>query len=128
MNVSKKVLAFHIVALLDRKPTKQVALIVSAYLVQHKQTAQFETLLHLIAKEYEKRGTLLGRITSARPLKAELQREIESRLKRLHDVRSVRLDKHVDPDLIGGLKVEALDTELDLSISSKLEALKSLGG
>jgi F-type H+-transporting ATPase subunit delta len=78
----------------------------------------FETLL---AKH---RGEVAAEITSARKLSAEESAELTRVLKDKLG-REPRLTAHVDPSLLGGLKVKLGSRMIDTSLRTKLDGLRA---
>lgn len=72
-----------------------------------------------------RRGELTARVTSARALSKAQQDSLAASLKAALD-RDVKLDLHVDADLIGGLVVQVGSRMVDTSIRTKLNNLKTV--
>jgi F-type H+-transporting ATPase subunit delta len=70
------------------------------------------------------RGEIAAEVTSARPLSAAETEELRALLKtRLG--REPRLDLHVDPSLLGGLRLKLGSRMIDSSLRTKLEGLRA---
>ncbi len=87
-----------------------------------------ESLLPTIASEFhnaynEYKGIGKAYITTTIPMDAELRKEIEGLVKKLHDKKQVEIIEKVDPTLIGGFVLNVGDRQVDASIKSKLKAL-----
>ena len=70
------------------------------------------------------RGEIAAEVTSARPLTGEETAELRDMLKGKLG-REPRLDRKVDPDLLGGLVVKVGSRMIDSSLRTKLEGLRA---
>jgi ATP synthase F1 delta subunit len=69
-------------------------------------------------------GKVKAVVTSAQPLSEEQVRRLTSVLqKQLAEGEELELEQHVDEALLGGLKVEMNDQQVDLSVSQRLGEL-----
>jgi ATP synthase F1 delta subunit len=69
-------------------------------------------------------GKVKAVVTSAQPLSEEQVRRLTSVLqKQLAEGDELELEQHVDEALLGGLKVEMNDQQVDLSVSQRLGEL-----
>ena len=75
----------------------------------------------LLAKH---RGEVAAEVTSARPLSADEAAELKSLLKGKLG-REPKLELHVDPTLLGGLKLKVGSRMIDSSLRSKLDGLRA---
>ena len=92
-------------------------------MIQNNMTQQLDTLLHDIELESGRRGLLQAKIISARPVPEKPLAELASMLRREIGSRHIRFNKVIDPELIGGIHVNAAGSELDLSVRGKLTRL-----
>lgn len=76
--------------------------------------------LHLVDKEH---GTIDVHAYVALPLTPEAESSITTRIKALSG-RDVRLSQHVDPSLIGGLKLRVGDEMIDGSVVTQLRLIE----
>lgn len=93
---------------------------VAAYLIESRRTREVELVVRAIEDALDARGIVVASVTSARALDDSVQAAIEKRIhaERLH-VREI-----IDPNLVGGLIIETPGKKLDVSIRSKLNALR----
>lgn len=75
------------------------------------------------AKAAEARGEISAEVTSATPLSREQVASLAATLKGKIG-KSVTLEEHVDPSLIGGLVVKVGSQMIDSSLKTKLTAMK----
>jgi F-type H+-transporting ATPase subunit delta len=71
----------------------------------------------------EQRGILPVVAESALPLDGELEALITETLKKRKGAREVRLEKRIDPSLIGGLRLRIGDEVIDASLRSQLQRM-----
>lgn len=93
--------------LLDSGRTREADLIV----------ADIETLLAA-------RGIIIADVTSARPLDEGFE-EVIRQLLAARDGDRVVIREHVDPGLIGGIRINAAGRELDTSVRHRLTKLRA---
>lgn len=68
-------------------------------------------------------GPVRAQITSAVPLSADQQAELQRQLATVHG-QELDIEFQVNADLIGGLRIRVGDSLTDLSVSSSLQALR----
>ena len=92
----------------------------AAYLVETKTTREADLLVAAIEDELQTRGIIIADVTTARPLSAELKKSVKAVVggKELH------IRERVDSAVIGGVRIELPDSQLDGTIQHKLIALK----
>ena len=76
----------------------------------------------------EREGGALGRLTCARPMPPEEVEWLKDTLLRLHHLNKVELEVDVDPELLGGFRLEVQGVTYDKSVRGGLNALaRTLG-
>jgi F0F1-type ATP synthase delta subunit len=95
---------------------------VAAYLIATSRTREASLVARSIEDELAFRGTVVARVSSARPLDAE----VKSRIQRLLNASTVHLVEEVDSRLIGGVRIEAPGKRLDGTLKRKLLALSQV--
>ena len=93
---------------------------VAAYLVETRQTRSQQLMARAIEGALESHGDVIVSVASARTL-TDQQRDMVAKV---FQGKKVHIKDSVDPDLIGGLRVEAPGVRLDTTIKRKLTALK----
>jgi len=111
--------------LLAGEPSKKVIAELAAYLITHKQLSQADMYLADVESLLADRGYVVADVTSAHPLDEDLRAHI----KRLvgTDAKTVALREQVDSDLIGGVIVKARGKQIDTSIRTTLQQLRTRG-
>lgn len=92
---------------------------VAAYLVDTRRTREANLVVRAIEYELAARGQVIATVTTATPLDATLRKSIET----LINAHSLSLREQIDPDVIGGVRIETPGSKLDATIQSKLLAL-----
>lgn len=93
---------------------------IAAYLIESRRLREAELMVRAIEDELAARGTVIAHVTTARPLPDELQNAIT----KLVGAKEISLVETVDPDLIGGVRIETPGKLLDATIKRKLLALR----
>jgi len=88
------------------------------------------SLLPALSREFDRlvdreRGVVAAIVTSAEPLSDEDAAAVDRRVAALRGASSVRLERRVDPSLIGGLTVRVGDRLIDASVRGRLERLRA---
>ncbi len=101
---------------------KQLADSVAAYLIEERRAKEVNALLRdLEALRLGRDGTLEIDVTSARPLHESTRAAIEA----LFEAKQVIIHEQHDPSILGGVKVRAHDKQLDYSVRTRLQRLKT---
>ena len=106
---------------------KKLSRAVAAYLLETGRTGELESLLRDIALLRAERGIVEVMAVSAHELSAVVRADIEYLVKELHPhARHIMVSERIDSSVIGGVRLELLDRQLDLSIRSKLNRFRQL--
>ncbi len=104
--------------------TSELAKGLAAYLITERRTAELEPLLRDVMRvRFDRDGLLEIDATSAFPLTEAIRSEID----RLLPANSRVLHENIAPEVIGGLRLEALDRQLDATLSRRLANFKQAG-
>lgn len=96
----------------------------AAYLIDTGRKSEADLLVRDIETALAERGIVVGTVVSARPLTAEAKKSIDSFVKHHYDgVKSVVLRERVDESVIGGIRLELADKQLDVTVVNKLDKL-----
>lgn len=96
-----------------------IHLLLDRYRIDHA-----EMIMEAFTTAYEEdQGIQKIRITTASPMDEDLRRSLIEQLKLLSPKR-VLLDHHVDPQILGGMKIQLNDQIFDGSLSKKLNDLR----
>lgn len=107
----------------EKKLSKETA----AYLLAEHRTGELDSLLRDIMQYRADNGVVEVIAASAHELGGKVRRDIEATARKLYpDAKKVIISEHYDPEVIGGVKIELANQQLDLSIRSKLNRFKQL--
>jgi len=128
MKVSRSVVA-DVVAKrsLQLKPTKRLSKEVAAYLLSERRTNELAPLLRDVQQAWAEAGRVDITAISSHPLSAGVRRNITARVRKLYpQAKQVTIIEELDPSILGGVRLELADQQLDLSIETKLNTFKQL--
>lgn len=123
--ISNRRLARGFVAhLKNGKDTKQLINMLAAEIVETKQVGQLDLIIAEISREIEiQMSTTNAKVYSARELSSAITVEVANMIKKVSGTDKVILETELEPSLLGGVKVETPEREIDLSIKHKLDAI-----
>ena len=93
---------------------------IAAYLIESRRLRESKLVVRAIEDELAARGTVVAHVATARPLSAEL----EAAIKQLVNAKEVSIIESVNPDLIGGVRIETPGKLLDATVKRNLLALR----
>lgn len=114
---------------LMKKPTQKAVFSqeIASYLLSERRTAELEPLLRDIIDYRAKHGLVEVTAISAHQLSAKDRSDIEQLAQQLFPkASSILLNTQLDLNLIGGVLIEIVSKQLDLSIRTKLNRMKQL--
>jgi F0F1-type ATP synthase delta subunit len=121
--LSRKELAETIARLVQTSNTKRLAREVAAYLVQERRVKDLDSLMRDVALiRQQQYGITEATATTALPLAAAVKRDIKAYLR----ADKLILNEEQNAALVGGLRLEAGETHLDISVHNRLRKLKQL--
>ena len=120
--VSRKDIASAILARAGEVDAAELARQVAAYLLAEGRAQDIDLLVRDIEQmAYQQSGTLEVRAESAH----ELTDAVASTIKALFSAKQIVLHQETNPSLIGGVRVQAQDQVLDLSVRTRLRQLRN---
>lgn len=97
---------------------------VAAYLIDSHRTRESELIARDIETALIGHGVIVGTVVSARKLTTSAKATIDSFVKHHYEnVKTVVLRERVDESLIGGVRIELPDRQLDASVANTLDKL-----
>ncbi len=99
--------------------TKQLA----AYLVESKRTKEVSLLVRDIEAALLDRGVLYADVASSHKLSDDTLKSVTSYLQKSTSAKEVHLRTSIDETLLGGVKIDTPDRQLDNTIRHKLNQL-----
>ena len=108
------------------KPADSLFAQAASYLIEHKKQNQVELLAHDIETALARdHGVVFTRVVSARELSASIIKKIEQFVLASEGAKQVEVSVSVDPSLLGGVVIRTPRAELDTTVRTQLNALKS---
>lgn len=126
--ISRRKIVTALVDMLEKgESVDRVAKILAAYLVESNQTRSAELYLRDIEFSLAQRfGIVTAYVHSARQLNRKTEEQIEQLLKTTTNAKEIEMIKIENPSLIGGVVIRTVDAELDGSVRTKLQKLRSI--
>lgn len=106
---------------------KRVAKEVAALLLHDNTTAQLDSLLRDVRKVRAERGSIDVTAVSAHPLSDQVVRDLQIIIKgEFPTAKHINISTRIEPDVVGGVRLEMPDEQMDLTIRSKLAKFRHL--
>lgn len=109
----------------DSRP--KLALEIAAYLLAERRTSELGSLVRDMMQYRADQGVVEVSVVSARPLSTAVRADVTAKAKMLYPgaTEVIIADKH-DPSVIGGVRLELPNQQLDLTVRAKLNRFKQL--
>lgn len=125
MTASRTTTATALLALAETaKDQKKLATAIAQYLTEERRTKELDSLMREIARVRSERHTVEATATSAYPLSAKVKADVKTLIAKTHGSKTVVLNEVVDPEVIGGMRIETSEQQLDLTVQTRLNTLK----
>ncbi len=112
---------------LGRVSAKKFGDEVAAYLLDEGRTGELDSLLRDIMQYRADHGIVEAIATSSHPLTGGARKDIEREVRSLYPgAKQVIISESIDPSIVGGVKIELANQQLDLSVRAKLNKFKQL--
>ncbi|NTW61577.1 hypothetical protein HGB24_02740 [Candidatus Saccharibacteria bacterium] len=126
VRLSRRNLAsYYAEALVNGTSSKNLARELAAYLIEAKRTKELPLIIDDIEHQLACRGSLSARLTSAHALNEASRRSVIDLLRHKTGASDINIKESIDENLLGGLKIEFIGNELDMTISRQLSKLKT---
>lgn len=107
--------------------TKRLSREVAAYLLSEGRTGELESLLRDVQADWAASGYVEVLAASAHPLSAAVKADIRRRVKSLLPAaKQITVTEVHDPEVLGGVRLNLANRQLDLSVEAKLNKFKQL--
>lgn len=107
--------------------TKQLSREIAAYLLSERRVSELDSIMRDVQDDRAQAGTVEVIASSAYPLNAEVVSEIESQVSRVYpNAKQIIVTPLIDQNIIGGVRLELPNQQLDLSVEAKLNKFKQL--
>lgn len=108
---------------------KTLATEVAAYLIAEQQVAEFDSLIRDIMQYRADNGVVEVTAVSAHQLNDQNTADISELLKASYpDATTIRINQAIDPEVLGGVRINFPNEALDMTTQSKLNKFKRLTG
>ncbi len=126
--VRRKVLVKNILGSLEDRNSRKVSKVVAEFLLRSKRTHELPSIMRdLKLARYEQDKTVEVTAASAAPLLAKHEAEVKKTLRQFYpDARKVIVTNKIDETLIGGIRLEFPDRQLDMSVEARITKLRGL--
>lgn len=124
--VQRSVVVNNIVNLLEGHSPRKVSKVVAEFLLKNGRTRELQSILRDVSlARAERKHVVEVTAVSATPILAKHESEIKKDVKKLHpDGKKVVVNNRIDESLIGGIKLEFPDKQLDVSVESRITKLR----
>ncbi len=109
--------------------TDRLAQEIAAYLLSEQQTAELESLVRDIMQYRSDHGIVEAVVVSAHELTNDILADIRKVLKDNYPAAdTILLDQQLDVSVVGGVRIDLANEQLDASTRGKLNTFKRLTG
>lgn len=119
----RKIAAYYADELLAGR--SDVAKRLAAFLIDARRMRELPLIIRDIEAALAVRGVVVADVATAHELSAYAQKELESYIRSQTKAKSVQMRSHLDPALLGGVRLNLPGSELDATIRHKLTTLKA---
>ncbi len=100
---------------------------IAAYLLEERRTHDLESLIRDIMQYRIENGIVEANLVSSHELPAHVIQDVKDILKQEYPhAKELELDSQIDPEVVGGLRIELPNEQLDLTVRTKLDTFKRL--
>jgi F0F1-type ATP synthase delta subunit len=127
MKTPRTQLAPIIARMTDNVPEERLSHEVAAYLLGENRTGELDSLLRDVIAYRANEGIVEVTAVSAHELSDAVRQDIERLVReQFKDAREVIINQRIDASAIGGVRLELVDRQLDLTVRAKLNYFKKL--
>jgi F0F1-type ATP synthase delta subunit len=106
---------------------EQLSREVAAYLLDENRTGELNSLMRDVAAVRASEGIVEVTAVSAHELSDKVRQDVERLVReQFKSAKEVIINQRIDEALIGGVRLELIDRQLDLTIRNKLNRFKGL--
>ncbi len=100
---------------------------VAAYLMAERRVSELDSLIRDIIQYRAEHGIVEVIAHSAHPLTDEIRKQIEAETRQIYsDAKRIIISYQHEPSVVGGVRLEVGNQQLDLSVRNKLNLFKQL--
>lgn len=119
-NLSRSKLARHLAKELTAGRGAAAVDELAAYLIETRRTSEAELIVRSSLEYLERDGHVLAHVTTA----YEVGDELKARVAALLKAQTLEIDAHIDPQVLGGIRVQTPTRVLDTTIVKQLQTLR----
>lgn len=109
------------------RDAKPLAREVAAYLLDTHHTYELESLLRDVMEYRAQHGIVEATAVSAHDLSNEVVKDVEAILRKEYpNAKYVHVASRIDPSVVGGVRIEMANEQLDLTVREKIDTFKRL--
>jgi F0F1-type ATP synthase delta subunit len=107
--------------------SKEEARSIAAYLMSTKRTSELDSLLRDIRDTWAEHGFVEVTATSAHELSPKVRQDVTAEVRKLYpNANRIEIVETLDPSIVGGVRIEFANRQLDLSVQTELNKFKTL--
>jgi F-type H+-transporting ATPase subunit delta len=116
----RKIASYVAERLLDGSSQTATIKQLAAYLIDNRRTKEVELIVRDIEFELQNRGVILAEVTTVSALTEATRKQIERLVGEHADPGKIQLRQFIDPDVIGGVRIDIPGKRLDATIARRL--------
>lgn len=107
--------------------TKELAQEVAAYLLAEGRTAELETLIRDIMQYRQDHGIIEATAVTSHDIGSNVISDVEAIVRQQYpDAKSIAVHSVHDQHVVGGVRIELAQSQLDMTVQAKLNTFKRL--
>lgn len=100
---------------------------IAAYLLSENRVGELDSVLRDVQADWAVAGYVEVIASSAHPLTTTIKADITKQIKQLYpNANKIIISEEHDPTVLGGVRLNLADQQLDLSVEAKLNKFKQL--
>lgn len=100
---------------------------IASYLLEEGRVGELDSLMREVTAYRAAHDHVEVTVVSAYPITSEVQKDVLREIKKQYpNAKTYKINKRIDPLVVGGLRIELAGEELDLTIQAKLNTFKRL--
>jgi len=100
---------------------------IAAYLLNERRVNELDSVLRDVQADWAQDGYVEVLANSAHPLSQEVKAEISKQIRHIYpDAKQIVVTEIHDPKIVGGVRLNLSNQQLDLSVQAKLNKFKQL--
>ena len=112
---------------LNVKDSSKLAREIAAYLLSENRVSELDSILRDIIEYRAERGIVEATVVSAHTITDEVKGDIRAIMSRDYPAASsITVSERLDPDVVGGVRIDLPHEQLDLTVRSQLAHFKRL--